>query len=389
MRISCIHQGCELYGSDRCFAETVAIIRSAYPAAEIEVVLPKQGPLVELLKDNASRISFEPIWVLRRRNLWHLLTRGLLSLPGALFRAVSRMRSCDLVYINTSVVTDYILAARFFKNSTLLHIHEIPEGVALRILRCLVRWSQAQIIFNSKATQSAFALPKTGECSVIYNGISGPESPTPSDYDGQRKLRLLMLGRINRIKGQEVLIEAVRCLPERIRSRIAVRVVGDAFEDRPREIMIRALVQKAALSDCIQIEPFRAETANLYEWADLIVVPSRRPESLGRVAIEAMAYARPTIASAIGGLIEVVDDGVSGWLVPPDRADLLASTLQTIIEHPATWRAFGSRARARYDLMFSDRSVSDAMKAVLQIKLSKKMHNEAREANPPVVSDVV
>jgi glycosyltransferase involved in cell wall biosynthesis len=299
------------------------------------------------------------------------------------------MRSCDLVYINTSVVTDYILAARFFKNSTLLHIHEIPEGVALRILRCLVRWSQAQIIFNSKATQSAFALPKTGECSVIYNGISGPESPTPSDYDGQRKLRLLMLGRINRIKGQEVLIEAVRCLPERIRSRIAVRVVGDAFEDRPREIMIRALVQKAALSDCIQIEPFRAETANLYEWADLIVVPSRRPESLGRVAIEAMAYARPTIASAIGGLIEVVDDGVSGWLVPPDRADLLASTLQTIIEHPATWRAFGSRARARYDLMFSDRSVSDAMKAVLQIKLSKKMHNEAREANPPVVSDVV
>jgi glycosyltransferase involved in cell wall biosynthesis len=102
-----------------------------------------------------------------------------------------------------------------------------------------------------------------------------------------------------------------------------------------------------------------------------------------------MAYARPPIASAIGGLIEVVDDGVSGWLVPPDRADLLASKLQTIIENPATWRAFGSQARARYDLMFSDRSVSDAMKAVLQIKLSKKMHNEAREANPPVVSDVV
>jgi glycosyltransferase involved in cell wall biosynthesis len=387
MRIACIHQGYELYGSDRCFAETVATIRSAYPTAEIEVVLPRHGPLVELLRGNASHIKFEPIWVLRRRNLLDPFTKGLLNLPVALFRAWSRMRRCDLVYINTSVVADYILAARFLKNSILLHIHEIPEGVALRILRAMVRWSRAQIIFNSKATQAAFALPKSSECDVIYNGIAGPQFPRPSNYDGQRKLRLLMLGRINRIKGQEVLIEAVRSLPDPIRSKLAVRVVGDAFEDRPREMVLRALVVQAALSDIIRIEPFTAETADLYEWADVIVVPSRRPESLGRVAIEAMSYARPPIASAIGGLMEVVDDGVSGWLVPPDRADVLASTLRTIIEDPEKWREFGSRARARYDLLFSERSVSDSMKAVLRAKLSNEIHHDP--VTPPVVSDVV
>jgi len=389
MRISCIHQGFELYGSDRCFAETVAAIRSAYPAAEIEVVLPREGPIVGLLKANASRISFEPIWILRRRNLWWLATIGLLSLPRAIFRAASRMRSSDLVYISTCVVIDYILAGRFFRRSTLLHIHEIPEGMSLRILRGLVRWSRTQVIFNSKATRAAFALPKAFSSSVVYNGVPGPETPKPSDYDSHRRLRLLMLGRINRIKGQEILIEAVRCLPHHIRSQISVRIVGDAFEDRPRETMIRSLVHQAALSDIIQIEPFVVDPANLYHWADLVVIPSHKPESLGRVAIEAMAFARPPLASAIGGLVEVVGDGGNGWLVPPGRADLLANAIQTIVEHPESWREYGPRARARYELLFSERSASDAIGAILQAKLTANGLGAPEATAPPIVSDAI
>ena len=45
MRIACVHQGYELYGSDRCFAESVAAIRAAFPEADIEVVLPRRGPI--------------------------------------------------------------------------------------------------------------------------------------------------------------------------------------------------------------------------------------------------------------------------------------------------------------------------------------------------------
>ncbi|TIV30126.1 MAG: glycosyltransferase family 1 protein, partial [Mesorhizobium sp.] len=59
MRIACVHQGYELYGSDRSFAESVAALRAAFPAAEIEVVLPREGPIVEILKPHASRIVFE------------------------------------------------------------------------------------------------------------------------------------------------------------------------------------------------------------------------------------------------------------------------------------------------------------------------------------------
>jgi glycosyltransferase involved in cell wall biosynthesis len=389
MRILCIHQGYQLYGSDRCFAESVAAFRAAYPSAEIDVVLPKAGPIVGLLKANASRIIFRPIWVLRRRNLWRLLTIDLLGLPRAIVRSALQMRRSDLVYINTCVVADYILAARFFKRSTLLHIHEIPEGVTLWILRGLVCWSRAQIIFNSRATQATFGLPNSFASSVIYNGVSGPIAPKPSDYDGNRRLKLLMLGRINRIKGQEILIEAIGRLSPQIRSRISVRIVGDAFEDRSREMMIRSLVREAGLSDIIRIDPFAAEPASLYEWADLVVIPSQKPESLGRVAIEAMAFARPSIASAIGGLVEVIEDGRSGWLVAPGRADTLASAIHKIVEDPGSWREFGRQARERYELLFSERSASLAMTATVEAKLVSQTQPRPKAADRPTLSDVV
>ena len=112
MYITCVHQGYELYGSDRSFVESVRAIRAAFPAAEIEVVLPRFGAIGALLHDHASRITVEPLWILRRRNLRSLMTFGMVRLPIAILRAWRRIRRSDLVYINTTVVADYILASR-------------------------------------------------------------------------------------------------------------------------------------------------------------------------------------------------------------------------------------------------------------------------------------
>ena len=69
MRVLCVHQGYELYGSDRAFVESVAAIREAWPAAEITAVLPCDGPIVAPLASVATHVAFDPIWVLRRRGL--------------------------------------------------------------------------------------------------------------------------------------------------------------------------------------------------------------------------------------------------------------------------------------------------------------------------------
>ena len=370
MRIACIHQGYELYGSDRSFAECVAAIRAAWPAADIEVVLPRPGPITGLLEGIASRITFEPVFVLRRRNLLQLAISGAFHLPVALARAAGRFARSDLVYINTSVIADYAIAARFFRKKALLHIHEIPEGFTLTVLRALVAWSGADIIFNSRATCATYPLAPGRRSVVIYNGVAGPEAPEPASYDGTRPLRLAMLGRINRIKGQEILIEAVRLLAPELRARLQVRIIGSAFEDPAQESALAALVEQSGLGSLIQLEPFTHDAGEAYRWADVVVVPSRRPESLGRVAIEAMSYGRPVVASAIGGLAEVVADGVSGWLVPPGDAVALAARLQSIILEPQGWRSFVLSARQRYEALFSEAMAAQSIAGMVAAKLA-------------------
>jgi glycosyltransferase involved in cell wall biosynthesis len=370
--ITCVHQGFELYGSDRAFVETVRLLRARHPGARIDVVLPRTGPIVAALEVLDVDVVVEPLWILRRRDLPRLATLGLLQLPLAVARALRRIRRSDLVYVNTCVVTDYLVAAGLCPGRTVLHLHEIPQGAVLRVLRALVRWSRADLVYNSRATEAAFASAATGPARVVYNRIADPGSPAGADYDGDRPLRLLMLGRISRIKGQEVLVEALRLLPEAVRTRVVLRIVGSAFEDRAREETLAATIADAGLDTQVTLLPFTADPEAHFRWADVVAVPSRLPESLGRVAIEAMAHGRPPIVSDIGGLPEVVENGVAGWVVPPDDPRALSRALAGIVTRPAAWRAFPAAARRRYEALFGGAAVDRAMVEALDAVLARQ-----------------
>ncbi len=342
LRILCIHQGYERYGSDRAFVESVAALRGAWPDAVIDVVLPRTGPIVPLLEPYASSIAFEPLFVLRRKTLLRTAAMAPVTLPLAVARAVARLRACDLAYINTSVIIDYALATRLVPGKALLHIHEIPEGKSRLVFRRLALGSGARLIFNSRATRDAYDPPPGRESRIIYNGVAGPADWRPTDYDGSRPLRILMLGRINRIKGQEVLIEALASLDPALRTQVETRIVGSGFEDPTAEETLAALVAQAGLSGSVSVEPFSDDPDPLYRWADVVAMPSRRPESLGRVAIEAMAYGRPPLASAIGGLGEVVVERETGRLLPPGDAGALAAAIAEIIDQPASLQGYAA-----------------------------------------------
>lgn len=366
MRIVCVHQGYELYGSDRAFIESVAAIRASWPQADIAVILPRGGPIVPLLEKIATSITFEPLWILRRKDLPKLAAFGAVTLPMAVARAIGHIRGSDITYVNTTVVVDYLVAARFCPGKVISHVHEIPEGKALPVFKSLLRWSGADIIFNSRATQTVFAMPSSVRGRIIYNGVAGPQRPDPMMYDGTRPLRVLMLGRISRIKGQEVLVEAIASLEPALRQRIELRIVGNAFEDPAREVMLADLIKERGLADRVTLSSFVPDPSPLLHWADIVAVPSRRPELLGRVAVEAMAYGKPPLASAIGGLREVVDDGKTGWLVEPDQVGPLAAALKRIVTEPHSWASFPQAGRARYEALFSEVAAASGIRSLIE-----------------------
>ncbi len=170
-----------------------------------------------------------------------------------------------------------------------------------------------------------------------------------------------MLGRINRIKGQEVLLEALAGLNADLLSRIETRIVGSGFEDPTAEDRLRGLVASLGLGDRVSIEPFVDDPAPLYNWADVVAMPSRRPESLGRVAIEAMAWGRPPLASAIGGLGEVVIERETGRLLPPGDAAALGAALAGIVAEPGQLGPYAVAGRARYEALFSEKAAAAAI----------------------------
>jgi lipid-A-disaccharide synthase len=154
---------------------------------------------------------------------------------------------------------------------------------------------------------------------------------------------ILMPGRITRWKGQSVLIEALAKLSRRD---FACVIVGGG-KDTPYGNELRDAIGKSGLSGNVMMVDICRDMAAAYKLADMVIVPSTRPEGFGRVVIEAQAMGKPVLASDHGGAKETVIQGQTGWLVTPGDADALAHALRnTMMMTPAQRDAHAARARA-------------------------------------------
>ncbi len=172
---------------------------------------------------------------------------------------------------------------------------------------------------------------------LVTSGIPEAPQPTSQPWDDPR-LKVLFIGRLDRQKGVDVLMEAVRPLADQVCVRVAGASVADGMEvERPSNVEMLGWLNPAAIAGQLQS-------------ADLVVAPSRW-EGFGLAAVEAMRAARPVVASRVGGLCELVVHGVTGRLVDPNSPEALRRALTA--DSPGARRVMGERGRARYLKEFS------------------------------------
>jgi glycosyltransferase involved in cell wall biosynthesis len=167
-------------------------------------------------------------------------------------------------------------------------------------------------------------------------------------------------GALARTKGVDVLVAAWRDVHRSLPGSRLV-VVGDGPQRRALSEQISSLGLSTSVELTGQLQ--REGVRSVLDGASCLVVPSRS-EGLGRVALEAMARGRPVIASAVGGLRELVEDGVTGLLVPPESPKALAKALRALLCDPERLRDMGLEARRQAETRNPLWEFEDGMRAL-------------------------
>jgi glycosyltransferase involved in cell wall biosynthesis len=177
-----------------------------------------------------------------------------------------------------------------------------------------------------------------GSFEIVHYGIE-PDGP-PRPYSGDQP-HLLCVGRLIPIKGHIVLLRAFAQARRQVPS-LTLDIAGRG----PLEPALRALAKELEVDDAMRFLGQVAPIQRAIEEAAVVVVPSMG-EGFGMVALEAMERARPVIAAEIGGLGELVEDGVTGVLVPAGESDPLARAIVGLAGDAEAAAAMGEAGRRR------------------------------------------
>ncbi|WP_240759319.1 glycosyltransferase family 4 protein [Lichenicoccus roseus] len=168
-----------------------------------------------------------------------------------------------------------------------------------------------------------------------------------SDWNLPFGAKVIMLaGRITPWKGHELLLRALARLPADAPDWVCV-LVGPRQREGTHANALLAQAHELGLMKRLRFAGHCEDMPAAYALADLVVMPSLKPEPFGRVVIEAQAMGRPVLVAGHGGAMETVEDGVSGVVFPPGDVDALAQGLARLLAlDPAERATFAEQARA-------------------------------------------
>ena len=227
--------------------------------------------------------------------------------------------------------------------------------------------------FNGAAVEARYGI----QPAVIYNGID-PEvfHPLPSDHEIQKKFgvssgekkTLVFAGRLIGWKGVGELLKAVALLKKEFSLR--VMIIGDGAS----RLSLEKLSAELAIHERVTFTGFvpNQDLPRYYSVADLAVFPSLADETFGISICEAMACGRPVISTCVGGIPEVIEDGVSGFLSQPRNPQDLAEKISRLVRDDALRQEMGEAGRQRVLDHFTWEKVADRLVKVYAEVMARK-----------------
>jgi len=271
-----------------------------------------------------------------------------------LVRIIQRERIA-IVHLNNGFENlEAHLAAALTGRPILIHAH---GGTARsRLIRRLARGNHPAVAISGPVGESLkqAGVPEA-RIATLHNPLTLESRPlAPAERDETRfkhgipteAVTVAILGRIVRWKGQAQFLRAFARCAGHVEGAFAL-VIGDVTDgNEPYREELDALVRELGISDRVRFTGFIADPREAYGLADIVVHASIEPEPFGLVLTEAMALGIPVVAAAAGGPLEIITDGVDGFLRSPENSASLAAVLTPLLSQADLRATIGAAGRA-------------------------------------------
>jgi glycosyltransferase involved in cell wall biosynthesis len=362
-----LHSSAGRYGADRLLLSLAAgLDRDRFtPVA----VLPERGELGGPLEDAGVEVVVADLAVLRRSELGPRAAWRIARATDPELEALARSRGAVLIHSNTSVILSGQRVADRLGVPHVMHVRELYPRVPVAWPLWRRRLMRAdRVVCMSKAIAEQFA--GSPKAVVIYDGL--PRAAAPGNRERARaelaidadSFVVALLGRISDWKGQDQLARALAD-PALAETPVVGLIAGSPWPGAEGPLDELKLLQDAlGLGERLRLLGFRDDIDTVFAAADVVAVPSTRPEPFGLVALEAAAAGLPVVAAAHGGLPEIVRHEQTGLLVTPKDPSALAGALRRLADDPGAAAAMGAAAAADVSARFSPAATVAAVEAL-------------------------
>lgn len=268
----------------------------------------------------------------------------------------------DLIHLNNSVMTgaEWPLVAWLCRAPTVVHQrgHAPPPWYTRSFDRviCISRDVQATLERADPWMARRIVQIHNGIDLHGYQALSQQRNADEIRAEfGVRddELLIAMVGNVHEWKGQEVLLRALPLLPPSVRWRcLFVGAVPTNAENQAYYARLLELRREYGLEDRASFVGYRSDVSAIVGASDVLVHTSIMPEPMGRVILEGMTLGKPTIATNHGGPTEIIEPGISGFLVEPGNPKALADCMFEVLESPSLRARVGNAAQERIRSLF-------------------------------------
>ncbi len=309
-------------------------------------------------------------WYYIRKPLWSI--DSLVHAPGAYWRFYRLLRSYkpDVIY-HYSYRSIFQLYP-FLSGNNVYHVHDEISNTSGKIFLRMIDKKVKYYIANSLFIKNDLIKCGIDESKIelVYNGIDFSTVPVQAPGAASETLRIGIIGQVSPRKGHEVMIKAISSLRHKGYN-FSLHIFGSGSEEHIN--MLKEMINKAGLTELVSWYGYVEKKEEMFNKIDLLLIPSVLSESFGMGSVESALYSKPVIASAIGGLAEIVIDGETGYLFPPGDDEALVTRIGFFLDDPSLITKMGMAARENYAQRFPLHKMNERLQEILELSAIEQL----------------